>query len=129
MLLQTTYGRMREVNWQLGSIRFNTKNVMYHHWRNLGILKLNSNQETSIHLDVLQTGSVIKGPKWDLRTRLAVYIRPSMNHARSVGLALNLSTVLVSPIFHAKYDDNFSTVSDAYVKYITKSSWQLKCGY
>jgi Reverse transcriptase (RNA-dependent DNA polymerase) len=78
---------------------------------------------------VLQTGSVIKGPKWNSRARLAVYIGPSMNHARSVGLALSLQTGLVSPVFHAKYDDGFSTVSDAYGKYITKSNWQLKCGF
>jgi hypothetical protein len=52
-----------------------------------------------------------------------------MNHARLVGLALILQTGLVSPVFHAKYDDGFSTVSDAYGKYITKSIWQLKCGF
>jgi hypothetical protein len=78
---------------------------------------------------VLQTGSTIKGPKWDSRARLAIYIGPSMNHARFGELALSLQTGLVSPVFHSKYDDDFSTVSDAYGKYITKSNWQLKCGF
>jgi hypothetical protein len=68
---------------------------------------------------LLQTGSTIKGPKWNSRARLAIYIGPSMNHACLIGLALSLQTGLVAPVFYAKYDDGFSTVSDA------KSNWQL----
>jgi hypothetical protein len=49
---------------------------------------------------VLQ-GNVLLKAKWDTRARLAVYLDPSMTHARSVGLALSLRTGLVSPVFHA----------------------------
>jgi hypothetical protein len=52
-----------------------------------------------------------------------------MNHARFFGLALSLHTGLVSPVVHAKFDDHFSTVVDSYGKYITKSQWQVKCGF
>lgn len=68
-------------------------------------------------------------PKWKTRARLAVYVGNSMNHASSVGLALSLDTGLVSPVFHAKYDDTFQTVVDSYGKYVTRSQWQLKCGF
>jgi hypothetical protein len=39
----------------------------------------------------------IKGPKWNSRARLAVYIGNSEKHARSIGLALSMQTGLVSP--------------------------------
>jgi hypothetical protein len=78
---------------------------------------------------VLQTAGSIKGPKWESRARLEVYLGPSLTHARSVGLALSLQSGLVSPVYHAKYDDTFSTVRDPYGKYITKSKWQLICGF
>jgi hypothetical protein len=52
-----------------------------------------------------------------------------MKHAWSVGLALSLQTGLVSPVFHAKYDDRFHSVVDSYGKYVTKSQWQVKCGF
>jgi hypothetical protein len=78
---------------------------------------------------VLQSAGPLKGPKWASRARLAVYIGPSMTHASSVGLALSLPTGLVSPVSHAKYDDTFSTVRDAYGEYVTRSQWQIKCGF
>jgi Reverse transcriptase (RNA-dependent DNA polymerase) len=71
----------------------------------------------------------IKGPKWNSRARMAIYIGNSENHASSVGLALSMQTGLVSPVFHAKYDDQFSTVRDPYGKYIPRAQWQLKCGF
>jgi GAG-pre-integrase domain len=77
---------------------------------------------------VLQGTGVLRA-KWATRARLAVYLGPSMNHARSIGLALSLQTGLVSPVFHAKYDDRFQTVGDSYGKYVTKSQWQVKCGF
>jgi Reverse transcriptase (RNA-dependent DNA polymerase) len=77
---------------------------------------------------VLQCSGVLQA-KWATRARLAIYLGPSMNHARSVGLALSLSTGLVSPVFHAKYDDRFHTVVDSYGKYVTTSQWQEKCGF
>jgi hypothetical protein len=77
---------------------------------------------------VLQTAGQLQ-PKWDAKARLAVYLGPSLNHARSVGLALSLQSGLVSPVFHARYDDRFNTVAEPYGKYITKSQWQFKCGF
>jgi hypothetical protein len=78
---------------------------------------------------VLNTTGALKGPKWDSKARLAVYIGPSMTHASSVVLELSLQTHLVSPVFHAKYDDTFSAVVDTYGKYVTRSYWQIKCGF
>jgi GAG-pre-integrase domain len=77
-------------------------------------------------IDKTKTGP--KTSKWESKARLAVYLGPSPNHATSVGLALSLQTGLVSPVFHAKYDDTFQTVMNAYGKYVTKSLWQVKCG-
>ena len=55
--------------------------------------------------NALQSG---KGsPKWKRRSRLGVYLGPSPNHARSVGLVLNPLTGHVSPQFHVKFDDIF----------------------
>ena len=70
-----------------------------------------------------------KIPKWESRARLAVYIGPSIHHASSIGLGLSLQTGLVSPVFHARYDDKFSTVNFEHVQYIPTSKWQLKCGF
>jgi hypothetical protein len=74
----------------------------------------------------LQAGQKID--KWESRARLAVYIGNSMNHAANVGLALSLTTGLVSPAFHAKYDDGFATVAQSYGRYVPESQWQLQCG-
>jgi hypothetical protein len=75
----------------------------------------------------LQAGQQID--KWEARARLAVYIGNSINHAANVGLALSLTTGLVSPAFHAKYDDGFTTVAQSYGGYVPKSQWQVKCGF
>jgi hypothetical protein len=75
----------------------------------------------------LQSGKKIG--KWKTRARMAIYIGPSINHAQSVGLALSLTTGLVSPVFHARYDDLFETLRDKYGTYVPKSQWQVKCGF
>ena len=49
-------------------------------------------------------------PKWHRRARLGVYLGRSPNHAQSVALVMSLSTGLVSPQFHLKFDDLFETV-------------------
>ena len=72
----------------------------------------------------LQSGSK-KAKKWDSRARVAIYLGPSLYHSRSVGLALSLTTGLVSPQFHAKYDDQFATIQNN----IVESQWQAKCGF
>jgi hypothetical protein len=50
--------------------------------------------------------------KWDERARLGMYLGHSPVHAKSVALVLNLSTGLVSPQFHVKFDDHFSSLKD-----------------
>jgi hypothetical protein len=75
----------------------------------------------------LQAGKKIG--KWKTRARMAIYIGQSQNHAQNVGLALSLTTGLVSPVFHARYDDRFETLSDKYGTYMPKSQWQIKCGF
>jgi hypothetical protein len=75
----------------------------------------------------LQSGQKI--PKWEARPRLAIYIGPSLYHARSIGLGLNLTTGLVSPAYHAKYDDTFATITPQFTTCIPKSLWQMKCGF
>jgi hypothetical protein len=57
----------------------------------------------------LQAGQKIS--KWDARSRLAIYIGPSIHHASNVGLGLSMTTGLVSPAFHAFYDDKFQTIN------------------
>ena len=56
----------------------------------------------------LQAGQ--KGPKWHKRAHVGLYLGPSPVHARSVALVLNVTTGLVSPQFHCKFDNLFETV-------------------
>jgi hypothetical protein len=72
----------------------------------------------------LQSGQRI--PKWEARSRLAIYIGPSLYHARSIGLGLNLTTGLLSPAYHVKYDDTFATITAQYTTDVPKSLWQPK---
>jgi hypothetical protein len=67
--------------------------------------------------------------KWQAHSRMAIYVGPSINHASNVGLALNLNTGLVSPVFHAKYDNKFQTVYNNFGAYVPKSRWQVTCGF
>ena len=48
-------------------------------------------------------------------------------HARTVSLVLNLSTGLVSPQFHLKFDDFFETIDD--LKDCPIDQWKLKCHF
>ncbi len=73
----------------------------------------------------LQNGKKI--PKWSSRARVAVFLGHSSQHSRTVGLVLSLSTGLVSPQFHVRYDNQFDTIRDG--KHQTKSLWQSKCGF
>jgi hypothetical protein len=69
------------------------------------------------------------GNKWKAKAKLAIYLGPSYQYARSVGLVLSLETGLVSPVFHAKYDHNFTTVIKRYGSYLPRSKWQIRCGF
>jgi len=71
----------------------------------------------------MQAGRKIS--KWQLHSRVGVYLGQSWAHARSVGLILSLTTGLVSPQYHLKFDDKFETV-----KHLpTNSLWQSKCHF
>lgn len=70
-----------------------------------------------------------KLPKWDDRTWVAIYLGKSPNHARSVSLVLSLSTGMVSPQYHCRFDDLFETVSGKGVLNIPESKWQEKAHF
>ena len=55
----------------------------------------------------LQAGNSI--PKWEPRSRMAVYLSHSPQHASNVPLVLSIRTELVSPQYHVVYDDHFTT--------------------
>ncbi len=57
----------------------------------------------------LQQG--LKIPKWQLRSRPAVYLGHSPRHANTVPIVYNLRTGHCSPQYHVMFDDQFSTVS------------------
>jgi hypothetical protein len=82
---------------QLPSEVFTSSHVIDHPWHANGPIYVLSNK--------LQAGHHLS--KWQARSRMAIFIGPSINHASGVGLALNLNTGLVSPVFHAKYDKKF----------------------
>lgn len=63
--------------------------------------------------------------KWEERSKVGIYLGTSPTHPRNVPLVLSLTTGLVSPQFHIKYDSSFSTVKDL----LTVSNWQLKAGF
>jgi hypothetical protein len=72
----------------------------------------------------IQSGKEAK--KWEVRARLAIYLGQSPQHARTVDLVLSLTTGLVSPQFHVKYDDTFLTLFN---NSIPKSMWQYLAGF
>jgi hypothetical protein len=51
-----------------------------------------------------------KLPKWNRRSRRAVYLGYSKQHSNNVHLVLNLETGKISPQYHLVFDDTFSTV-------------------
>jgi len=65
--------------------------------------------------------------KWKERAKAGVYLGRSPQHARSVALVLSLTTDLVSPQFHVKFDPSFHTTKKG--KVIPRSKWQIKCGF
>lgn len=56
----------------------------------------------------LQAGKKIE--KWQVRTRVGIYLGHSPQHACTVTLVLNKDTGLVSPQFHVKFDPSFQTM-------------------
>ena len=75
----------------------------------------------------MQSGQ--KLPKWEVRSRMGVYLGMSMQHARSVALVLNLKTGHVSPQFHVTFDPKFETVRQSLGNLSPPSEWQKLCGF
>ena len=75
----------------------------------------------------MQSGK--KLPKWEVRSRMGVYLGMSMQHARSVALILNLKTGHVSPQFHVTFDPKFETVRQSMGNLSPPSEWQKICGF
>jgi hypothetical protein len=67
-------------------------------------------------------------PRWNPRACIGLNLGPSPTHARNVHLVLSLTTGLVSPQFHCRFDDFFEMckygVSDAG----TQATWQHLAG-
>jgi len=63
-----------------------------------------------------------KLPKWKPRSRMAVYLGLSPDHATTVPLVLNTATGLVSPPYHLVFDDHFTTVNCLHTNTIP-STW------
>ena len=75
----------------------------------------------------MQSGK--KLPKWEVRSRMGIYLGMSMQHARSVALVLNLKTGHVSPQFHVTFDPKFETVRHSLGNLSPPSEWQKMCGF
>jgi hypothetical protein len=75
----------------------------------------------------MQSG--LKGPKWESRSRVGIYLGNSEFYADTISLILSLSTGLVSPQYHVKHDDTFITLAHHMGNVIPNSQWQLKCGF
>ena len=73
----------------------------------------------------LQAGMKIS--KWQTRARVGLYLGHSPMHAKTVALVLNLTTGLVSPQFHIKYDDFFETVNKS--EFNLPIEWKTKCQF
>ena len=89
----------------------------------------------------LQDGKI--HPKWDPRSRQAVYLGKSSHHASNVAWVLNLKTGHISPQYHLVFDDSFTTVGTqktntlpdnwdvlyryhrSYVNFDTENTWKL----
>ena len=75
--------------------------------------------------NAMQSGKKIS--KWEIRSRMGVYLGMSSQHARSVALVLNLETGHVSPQFHVKFDSKFETIARKGGTAVPKSKWQKLC--
>ena len=56
----------------------------------------------------VQQGNKI--PKWQLRSRLALYLGHSPNHMQTIPFVLSIQTRLVLLQYHVVYDDHFMTM-------------------
>jgi hypothetical protein len=63
-----------------------------------------------------------KLPKWQPRSRQAIYLGHSPRHAQTVPIVLNIKTGLCSPQYHVVFDDHFTTTAAATTN-IMPSNW------
>ena len=63
--------------------------------------------------------------KWNIRSKVGIYIGQSPSHNKRVALVLDRKTGLVSPQYHVQFDDDFSSVrQDTF-----DSDWMIKAGF
>ncbi len=72
--------------------------------------------------NTLPAGNAV--PKWSPRARLGLNLGPSPMHARNIYLVLNLSTRLVSPQYHYRFDNFFETTKYGGPDVSVSSTWQ-----
>jgi hypothetical protein len=63
-------------------------------------------------------------PKWSPRVQLGLNLGPSPMHARNVYLVLILSTGLVLPQYHCRFNDFFETMMHGGPDLSISSTWQ-----
>ena len=68
-------------------------------------------------------------PRWDPRACLGLNLGPSPTHARNVHMVLSLSTGLVSPQFHCRFNDFFETCKYGVSDGGLSSTWQRLAGF
>jgi hypothetical protein len=67
-------------------------------------------------------------PRWNPRSHIGLNLGPGPTHARNVHLVLSLTTGLVSPQFHCRFDDFFKTCKYGVSNAGTQSTWQHLAG-
>jgi hypothetical protein len=68
-------------------------------------------------------------PRWDPRSCNGLYLGPSPLHACNVHLVLSLTTGLVSPQFHCRFDNFFGTCKYGVSDMGISSTWQHLAGF
>ena len=63
--------------------------------------------------------------KWNIRSKVGIYIGQSPNHNKRVALVLDRKTGLVSPQYHVQFDDDFTAVQQDTLD----SDWLIKAGF
>lgn len=68
-------------------------------------------------------------PHWNPCAHIRLNLGFSSQHARTVYNVLNLQTGTVSPQFHVKYDDFFTSMASSDINLCAPSFWQAKAGF
>jgi hypothetical protein len=72
--------------------------------------------------NALAAGNAV--PMWSPRAQLGLNLGPSPMHARNIYLVLNLSTGLVSPQYHCRFNNFFETTKYGGPDVSVSSTWQ-----